>query len=322
MTATSNDAPANAANFTEVEKPKLLCVDDETEITDSLKRLLISDFRVFTASSVTEAKEVLETNPDVAIVLSDQRMGDGTGLELLAFVREKYPETVRALLTAHVNLVAFTEAVNNSYVHRLILKPWDNVYLRAQMIEALAAHGGLREMKELERLAITDTVTLLKNHRFFQDQLKVEVERALRHNRDLSLIMVDIDHFKQLNDTYGHPAGDAVLRQVARKLQEGVRTLDSVSRYGGEEFALLLPDTSLDGALLVAERMRERMAAVEFSGVDFGPINLTISLGLASAPLHASSSQDLVRKADAALYRAKRQGRNQSVVATLDRPLD
>lgn len=304
------------------EKPKILCVDDEVDITSSLKRILIRDFDVIEANGVRQAMQVLNEQADVAVVLSDQRMPDGTGLELLAYAQEHRPDAVRALLTAHVDLSAFFSAVNEARVHRLILKPWDNDYLRAQMIEALAAHSSLQEKRELERLAITDVVTLVRNHRFFQDQLKIEVERALRHGRKLSLVMVDIDHFKALNDKFGHPAGDAVLRQVAKRLNDGVRTLDTVARYGGEEFGLILPDTDEPGAALVAERLCAAMAATPFQGQDFGPITVTISLGVASLPEHASTSHDLVRKADNALYIAKRQGRNQSVVASKDSPLD
>ena len=303
-------------------KPKILCVDDEVDITSSLHRILNRDFDVIEANGVNEAKAILDSRSDIAVILTDQRMPDGTGLDLLAYAQERKPEAVRALLTAHVDLSEFYTAVNEARVHRLILKPWDNDYLRAQMIEALAAHTGLQEKRELERLAITDVVTLVRNHRFFQDQLKIEVERALRHERKLSLVMIDIDHFKNLKDKWGHPVGDAILRQVAQRLNECVRTLDTVARYGGEEFGIILPDTDLQGASLVAQRICKMMSATPFNGQDFGPIPVTISLGVATLPEHAKTAHDLVRKADDALYIAKRQGRNQSVVASKDRPLD
>ncbi len=289
---------------------KILCIDDEVEMTDTLTRLLRADFDVMTANTVDDAKQKIINNPDLAIILTDHRLPGGTGLDLLALAQQKAPEAVRAMLTAHVDLEDLVGAINKSLVHRLILKPWDNDYLRVQMLEALASHELLKEKFEMQRLAITDPVTLLKNHRFFQDQLKIEVARAVRHERELSLIMIDIDHFKDFNDQHGHPAGDRLLREVGTRLTDAVRNLDTVARYGGEEFAILLPDTPADGAFLVAERIR----------TSFASTLVTLSLGIASCPRHASSAPALVSLADAALYRAKDQGRNQSVVADALRP--
>ena len=296
-------------------KPKILCVDDEPEITTALARLLNKDFDVLTAANVTAGKELIESNLDLAIVLSDMRLPDGTGLELLAFAQTRTPEALRALLTAQIDFDDLIDVINRQLAHRLILKPWDNSYLRLQMTESLKSHDMFILNRELERLAITDPVTLLRNHRFFQDQLKIEVARAVRHGRDLSLIMLDIDHFKNFNDTHGHPAGDRLLREVAARLTEAVRNLDTVARYGGEEFTILLPDTSLERAQLVAERVRLMFSETPFM-IDQHSTLVTVSLGVASCPLHASTAASLVDVADRAMYRAKGQGRNQSVVGS------
>lgn len=294
-------------------KPKILCVDDEAEITLSLKRLLDSHFEVATAHDAPTAKQKIDATPDLAIVLSDMKFPGGSGLDLLAYAQTKAPDAVRALLTAHIDFDDLVDAVNRQLVHRLILKPWDNDYLKLQMIESLQEHRVLEAKRELERLAITDPVTMLRNHRFFQDQLKIEVARALRHGRDLSLIMLDIDHFKLFNDTHGHPTGDKLLRGVAQRLTEAVRNLDTVARYGGEEFAILLPDTPIDRAQLVAERVRQMFSNNPFV-IDEHSTLVTMSLGVASCPAHAKTATSLVEVADRALYRAKGQGRNQSVV--------
>jgi diguanylate cyclase (GGDEF)-like protein len=290
-------------------KRKILCVDDEAEITRALTRVLNQDFEVITAATVAEAKEKL--SPDLVIVLSDLRLPDGSGFDVLTKAQDACPDAVRALLTAHIEFDELINVINRQLVHKLILKPWDNDYLRLQMTEALHSHETLTQMRELERLATTDPVTLLKNHRFFQDQLKIEIARADRHGRELSLIMIDIDHFKEFNDKHGHPEGDRLLRDVGKRLTEAVRTLDTVSRYGGEEFAILLPDTPLDHALVVAERVRKSFESSTL---------VTISLGIANAPLHATTPASLVEAADRALYCAKGQGRNQSVVATAVQP--
>lgn len=296
-------------------KPKILCIDDESGILDALRRVLTSEFTVLTATSTEQARDVLDHHRDVAIVLTDHSMPRESGVRFLRYVQTAAPDAVRALLSGQVDVSSMAEAINSAQVHRVILKPWDNEYLKLQMMEALASHGILREKRELERLSITDPVTHVRNHRYFQDYLKIEVERTLRHERSLSLVMIDIDHFKKYNDTYGHPAGDALLRGTARRLLDQLRALDTVARYGGEEFAIVMPDTSYENAMLVSERVRKSFEKTGFPSPDGSQTFVTISLGVATAPRNATSSQDLVRAADDALYTAKRQGRNQSVGA-------
>ena len=259
---------------------------------------------------------MIERHSDLAVVVTDHRLPGGTGLDVLTLAQQKRPETVRAMLSAHVDIEDLADAINKSLVHRLILKPWDNEYLKLQMLECVRTHEVFKEKFELQRLAITDPVTLLRNHRFFQDQLKIEVARAVRHRRELSLIMLDIDHFKDFNDVHGHPAGDRLLRAVGSRLTEAVRNLDTVSRYGGEEFAILLPDTPIERAKFVAERVRSMFATIPFSISGTDSTLVTVSIGLASCPAHAGTATGLVAIADRALYLAKGQGRNQSVVGT------
>jgi len=166
---------------------------------------------------------------------------------------------------------------------------------------------------QLEQLARTDGLTGLHNHRAFQEALSFELERARRTQRPLSLIMLDVDHFKAYNDTHGHPGGDSVLRLVAKLLKENLRTVDVIARYGGEEFVILLLETGGADAQLVAEKLRLAIANVDFEGAERSQPGgrLTISLGLASFPLQATTGEALLALADAALYRAKHAGRNQ-----------
>jgi diguanylate cyclase (GGDEF)-like protein len=297
------------------ELPKILCIDDETSILAALTRILDKDFNVLTASTFDSARDLLDQHRDTAIVLSDHSMPGMSGLEFLGYVQSAVPDAVRALLSGHIDISEMVAAINSSRIHRFILKPWDNDYLRLQMVEALAAHGTLREKRELERLSITDPVTLLRNHRFFQDHLRIEVDRAIRHERPMSLVMIDIDHFKMFNDQFGHQAGDAILRAVAVRMNEQVRTLDTVARYGGEEFTIIMPDTNQESAFLVAERLRLAFEKDPIAAGIARPTFVTISLGIASIPTHSNNAVDLIRAADSALYQAKRQGRNQSVGA-------
>ena len=162
---------------------------------------------------------------------------------------------------------------------------------------------------KLERLAATDELTGLANRRRFDAELARELERVGRYKHSLALLMIDVDNFKGFNDAYGHPAGDARLKQLAAVLRANLRRLDVPARYGGEEFAVILPETHLTPALIVAERLRDACARAALDAQPHSP--LTISLGLAVAPLHATTAAELLDAADQALYRAKHAGKNQ-----------
>jgi diguanylate cyclase (GGDEF)-like protein len=169
----------------------------------------------------------------------------------------------------------------------------------------------------VQRQAVTDELTGLFNHRRFQEVVAAEVERARRYHQEMGLIMLDIDNFKQVNDTYGHIQGDTVLREVARVLRHSSREIDEPARYGGEEMAVALPQTDLEGAYRFAERVRRRIEALELPLAGGGTLRVTASFGVAS--LHTAPSADkdaLVAAADSALYQAKRAGKNQTVRAT------
>ena len=169
----------------------------------------------------------------------------------------------------------------------------------------------------IQRQAVTDELTGLFNHRRFQEVIAAEVERTRRFDQELGLIMLDIDNFKRVNDTYGHLQGDLVLREVAHALRESSREIDEPARYGGEEMAVALPQTGLEGAYEFAERVRQRIEALQIALLDGdGTLRVTASFGAASLPHSARIDKDaLVAAADAALYRAKRSGKNRTVKA-------
>jgi diguanylate cyclase (GGDEF)-like protein len=170
----------------------------------------------------------------------------------------------------------------------------------------------LREgREELQRLSVTDGLTGLTNHRSMMQRLKEETLRADRNKHSFSVIMADVDHFKSYNDTFGHPAGDEVLKRVATLLRESTRIIDCVARYGGEEFAVLLPETDTAGALEVAERIRKRVVSEPFPDRA-----ITLSIGVAEFPKDGDRAEMVIAVADAALYEAKRGGRNQVVQAS------
>jgi diguanylate cyclase (GGDEF)-like protein len=167
----------------------------------------------------------------------------------------------------------------------------------------------------LERLAVTDGLTGVFNHRRFQEQLQAEILRSDRHKRPLSVLMIDVDFFKKVNDALGHPAGDELLRRLAEVLSADLRQTDLIARYGGEEFAVLLPETSKTEAVQVAERMRQAVESqLNGEGAKW-PVRITVSIGVATFPEEGPSGEQVLVAADQAMYVAKRQGRNRVIGA-------
>jgi diguanylate cyclase (GGDEF)-like protein len=273
-------------------------------------------------------------------------------VELLEEVHRRSPSTTKILLTGQAGLDAVVAAINRAALNHYIPKPWDEPDLRLAVenllrqfrldrqnrqlmgdlenrnLELEAMNHALehrvadrtRELAEanarLAQLAVTDGLTGVYNHRHFHERLALEVERSGRNGLPLALFMIDVDHFKAYNDRHGHPAGDEVLRQVARLLAEGRRVNDFVARYGGEEFAVVLVDTPKLGAAQVADKLRQRIADFPFPHASEQPGGaITVSVGVAAFPEDATQPEALVRAADAALYRAKAAGRNRIVLA-------
>lgn len=168
-----------------------------------------------------------------------------------------------------------------------------------------------RDFEQQYRLATTDGLTELYNHRYFQEQMRMQVEQSKRYNSNFSLIIIDIDYFKRFNDTFGHQSGDAVLRQVAFTLKKNVRATDIVCRYGGEEMSIILPNTGKDEAFSTAEKICRRVAEKKFKLSGDKESNVTISLGVATFPFDGEEASSIIDTADKRLYNAKHNGRNQ-----------
>lgn len=185
--------------------------------------------------------------------------------------------------------------------------------LKVMSNQAATSIANARLHAEIEKLATTDGLTGLYNHRMFQEKLTEELKRLNRYSEPSSLMLTDIDYFKKINDSYGHPVGDLVLRNVAGIISETIRDIDIGARYGGEEFSVILPRTDAEGARKIAERLRKNVMNKTFSsdGISF---KITISIGIAVSPTDAKNKEELIERADQALYHAKHNGRNQTVL--------
>ena len=194
----------------------------------------------------------------------------------------------------------------------------DDSWRMLEVIAMQAAQAVLRAQlyEQMQRLATIDALTGLTNVRSLHKRFDEVLALARRHGRKLSFVLTDVDHFKSVNDTYGHPTGDAVLRGVSKLLLAEARDTDIVARYGGEEFAIVMPETDERGAMVIAERIRERVQQEHFQS-EKGPFKVTISLGISTFPLEAGEKQALIDRADECLYYAKRNGRNRAISAAI-----
>ena len=192
--------------------------------------------------------------------------------------------------------------------------------LAARLGSALRRQRQLRTSRDRAMLvAVTDPLTGLYNRAYFHEALGVEFRRAQRYKHPMTLVLLDLDHFKQVNDNLGHTAGDQALREVSLRLRQTARSTDVVARHGGEEFAMILPETDLEHGLIAAERFRAAVDGATVEGARGGRRSLTISIGVGCFPVHASSMSELMELTDAALYMAKRTGRNRVCAASLSK---
>lgn len=302
--------------------PCLLIIDDSPtlrqQVIDTLRTTNIFGTFLEAVNGIDGFKMLL-SNP-VDVVLCDLEMPGMDGLKFLG-MRSAHQETRDIpviLLTGRESQEQKIKALERG-ASDYVTKPFDPGELIARVrvqLKIKQLQDDLKKKnKKLEELSNTDPLTELANRRCLMRTLDQEIQRSIRTNQPISLIMADIDHFKQVNDTCGHQQGDVVLRAVAEAIVDELREYDLAARFGGEEFALLLPGTGLGQATHVAERIRSRVASLKFEG-SLKQVNITISLGVATGPHHAiRENDDLLRLSDDALYAAKREGRNRVVIA-------
>ena len=293
---------------------KVLLIDDDRlqfRLTQAHFKSFQTDiYELDWASTYEEGIVKLLSGAYVACLL-DYQLGERDGLQLIREAMAQGCRTPIVFLTAETADRVDIAAMNAGALDYLVKGE-----ITPRMIErSLRYASKLGETLEaLRRLATRDQLTGLLNRREFDRILQEERERALRFGHALALVMVDIDHFKSINDTHGHPAGDTVLREVARRIGSQVRTVDRVARFGGEEFALILMQTDLQGARDVAKRVCLAAARDPIMATDTAALSVTVSAGVAVLPDDARTEAALIAAADRALYAAKQRGRNRAEI--------
>ena len=319
-----NHQPADAREFLDdfvmhpQRQPRLLVVDDQPINIQTLYQTFAEDHQVLMATSGAAAMKICESKqPD--LILLDVMMPDMDGYALCRWLKQDalLRDIPVVFVTAKHDESAETLALDVGAVD-FISKPINTRIVRARV----KTHLALKSQRDLLRsLAYIDGLTAIFNRRLFDERLAMEWNRSARNGAPMSVILIDVDHFKRYNDCYGHVKGDACLRSVARKLKENIRRpADVVARYGGEEFACILPETGLTGAMQLATQLQNAVLEQKVPHAD-SPVTefVTASLGVASTPgpHDGGSPAELVAFADTMLYRSKTDGRNRSTGAEL-----
>lgn len=302
---------------------RILVVDDVPVNIQLLVTYLAAEgYDVVSAKDGHDAmKAVKEHQPD--LILLDVMMPKMNGFKVCEVIKsDDATKFIPVILVTALNELEDKVKGMNSGADDFLAKPFNKLELLVRVRSLLRIkhlHDELQEKvielqrtkEELRQLAITDGLTGLYNYRYFKEQLLQELKRAQRHSLNISVVMIDIDHFKQYNDKNGHPAGDVVLKDIARLLRDNIRNIDLAARYGGEEFSLILIETDKPSAKIVSEKIRKLVEDYGFAYESSQPDGkLTISTGVATFPEDGEDFDTLVSKADQRLYRAKEAGRN------------
>ena len=299
----------------------VLIVDDDLSVRNTMDEYIANaGFSTLAASSAEEALELIKKN-NFAVVITDIRLPGLGGLELTKVIKQKNGSDV-IVVTGYSDDYSYEEAINIG-ASDFVIKPvrLEELLLRLRRVlnERQLSTERTRMMQKLQKLATTDGLTKLYNSRSFYSQLELEVDRYNRYKHPLSLLLLDIDNFKEFNDNFGHLEGDKVLVRFSQIIKSCLRTNDSAYRYGGEEFTVILPETNGDEAKTVAQRIRSSLETEKFKPIPDRNAKITISIGVTQYfPKEELSA--FIRRADKAMYLSKKNGRNRVSVLLAEPP--
>ncbi len=296
--------------MTDIEGTPLVLITDDNPNNIKVAGSTIStlDYKIAVAQNGHDTIEFAKKKQPDLIVL-DVMMADMDGIEVCSKLKTD-PETADIpviFLTAKNDTDTIKKCFEVGAVD-YITKPFNNYELLARV----KVHAELQmHKKRLKKLASLDELTGLNNRRIFFEKAEMELHRVERYKRSLSVMIYDLDNFKNINDTYGHPFGDKVLKKIAEETKKTFRDVDVVGRIGGEEFGVMVPETHLGGAITAAERFRKAIENLEIKADNGDIVKLSVSIGVAMYPSNGCDLAALIKGADTALYQAKNNGKNQ-----------
>ncbi len=307
----ANEEEKHLPKKSDSEETHIMVVDDEEGIVQFMKSALQDHGHKVTVCTDTELAIEKIRNVVYDLIITDLKMPKLSGVEFVKKAKGISPRTDFVVMTGFPSVETAVECMKNGATDYLA-KPIDLEYLNIIVEKSLykrALEKRAAEREYFEQISRVDGLTGLYNHKFFHELLNAEIARADRYKHCFSLIMIDIDDFKKVNDNYGHQSGDTILKEIASIFKSLVRKTDSAVRYGGEEFAIILSQTAKQHGRVFADRIVKGVDTTKLKG---GPHNdtVTVSAGLAGYPDDANTEESLIRKADEALYQAKKMGKN------------
>lgn len=297
---------------------RIMVVEDDPSILELVSfALKKKGYSVITCDNALTALEELKKDR-VDIIISDLMMPKMDGIEFCSIVKKHYKNIYFIIITAKNKTEDKVYGLNLG-ADEYISKPFDFMELLARVKAAERIINTQKQLiylnEELEKLAETDELTRLKNRRYFNTQAFRELERAKRYGHTVATLLIDLDYFKKINDTYGHNIGDEALKAVTRIIKKSTRESDIVCRYSGDEFIVFLPETNPKNAFKVAEKIRKNIESFEFkAGVNKIPLSVSIGIAIRTPKMNSSLKQ-MLEQADNALYNSKDKGRNKTVIS-------
>jgi diguanylate cyclase (GGDEF)-like protein len=304
-------------------KAQILIVDDDVAVRTTMNEYIIA--AGYTSDAVSCAEEALDLldQKSFHVVITDIILPAMGGLDLTKIIKKDKDADV-IVMTGYSDDYSYEEAINIG-ASDFVIKPvrLEELLLRLKRVlkERDLTKERVRMMEKLQKLAVTDGLTRLYNSRSFYSQLETEVDRFNRYKHPLALLLLDLDHFKDYNDSYGHLEGDKILVRFSQIIKSCLRANDTAYRYGGEEFTVILPETGAEEAGTVAQRIRAALEAERFSPVNDKKVKITISIGVTEYQAKEELST-FIQRADRAMYRSKQKGRNMVSMLYAEPPAD